>query len=60
LVTALIDSGDAETSRVIVHAPAGTDLPAGSRIGLELPPERTYFFDADTGNARPSRERVRL
>ncbi|SBS70366.1 glycerol-3-phosphate transporter subunit; ATP-binding component of ABC superfamily [uncultured Mycobacterium sp.] len=60
LVTALVDSGDAETSRVIVHAPAGTDLPAGSRIGLELPPERTYFFDADTGNARPSRERVRL
>jgi sn-glycerol 3-phosphate transport system ATP-binding protein len=35
-------------------------LPAGSRIGLELPPERTYFFDADTGNARPSRERVTL
>ena len=60
LVTALVDSADAETSRVIVHAPAGTDLPAGSRIGLELPPERTYFFDADTGNARPSRERITL
>ncbi|WP_319433702.1 sn-glycerol-3-phosphate ABC transporter ATP-binding protein UgpC [Mycobacterium sp. RTGN5] len=60
LVTALVDSRDAATTRVIVHAPAGTDLPAGSRIGLELPPERTYFFDADTGNARPSRERVTL
>jgi sn-glycerol 3-phosphate transport system ATP-binding protein len=60
LLTALVDSADAETSRVIVHAPAGTDLPAGSRIGLELPPERTYFFDADTGNARPSRERITL
>ncbi|BBY66720.1 ABC transporter ATP-binding protein [Mycolicibacterium helvum] len=60
LVTALVDSGDAATARVIVHAPAGTDLPADSRIGLELPPERTYFFDADTGNSRPSRERITL
>lgn len=60
LVTALVESKDVGTARVIVHAPAGTDLPAGSRIGLELPPERTYFFDADTGNARPSRERVTL
>jgi sn-glycerol 3-phosphate transport system ATP-binding protein len=60
LVTALVESGDAAAARVIVHAPAGTDLPAGSRIGLELAPERTYFFDADTGNARPTRERITL
>jgi len=60
LVTALVEIRDGETSRMIVHAPAGTDLAAGTRIGLELPPERTYFFDADTGAVRPSRERITL
>jgi multiple sugar transport system ATP-binding protein len=37
---------------VIVNAPAGTELASGARIGLALPQERTYFFDADTGAAR--------
>ncbi|GAY18170.1 ABC transporter ATP-binding protein [Mycobacterium sp. shizuoka-1] len=60
LVTALVDTGRAQSTRVIVHAPAGTDLPAGTRIGLELPADRTYFFDADTGNARRSREPIAL
>ncbi|MBB3751471.1 sn-glycerol 3-phosphate transport system ATP-binding protein [Mycolicibacterium sp. BK634] len=60
LVTALVDISDTETARIIVHAPAGTDLPAGAAIGLEMPPEQTYFFDADTGSARASRERVTL
>lgn len=60
LVTALVDGGGAKTERVIVHAPAGTELSAGSRIGLEMPPERTYFFDVDTGNVRHSHERVTL
>ena len=60
LVTALVDTGGAQATRVIVHAPAGTDLPPGTRIGLELPAERTYFFDAETGNARRSREPITL
>jgi len=25
-----------------------------------MPPERTYFFDAETGDARRSRERISL
>ena len=32
----------------------------GTKIGLEMPPERTYFFDADTGDVRTSRERITL
>jgi sn-glycerol 3-phosphate transport system ATP-binding protein len=65
LVTALVDRGDdvagasAET-RVIVQAPAGTELESGDRIGLAMPPERTYFFDAETGDVRRSRERISL
>jgi len=47
LVTALV--GD---TRVIVQAPAGTVLESGTRVGLAMPPERTYFFDAETGEAR--------
>jgi sn-glycerol 3-phosphate transport system ATP-binding protein len=56
LVTALVD----EDTRVIVQAPAGTALEPGTRIGLSLPPERTYFFDAVTGDAQRSRERITL
>jgi sn-glycerol 3-phosphate transport system ATP-binding protein len=48
LVTALLDETD---TRVIVHADAGTALDSGTRVGLLLPPERTYFFDAETGLA---------
>ncbi|MBI3212201.1 MAG: sn-glycerol-3-phosphate ABC transporter ATP-binding protein UgpC [Mycobacterium sp.] len=55
LVTALV-----EDTRVIVHAPAGTVLESGSRIGLLLPPEQTYFFDAATGVARRDRARISL
>ncbi|MUM29981.1 TOBE domain-containing protein, partial [Mycolicibacterium sp. CBMA 295] len=61
LVTALLDiPGAPEQTRVIVQAPAGTELGSGARIGLALPPERTYFFDAQTGDARRSRERIPL
>ena len=45
---------------MIIQAPAGTDFDSGTQIGLEMPPERTYFFDADTGDVRTSRERVAL
>ncbi len=55
LVTAFVDE-----TRVIVHAPAGTELEPGTRIGLAMPPERTYFFDAETGSARRSLERITL
>jgi sn-glycerol 3-phosphate transport system ATP-binding protein len=65
LVTALVEaqndssSGSAAT-RVVLQAPAGTDYDAGTRIGLEMPPESTYFFDADTGDVRRSQERIAL
>ncbi|MBJ7463142.1 MAG: sn-glycerol-3-phosphate ABC transporter ATP-binding protein UgpC [Mycolicibacterium sp.] len=63
LVTALVNMGAdgappaSGDHRVIVHAPAGTDLASGTRIGVTLPLERTYFFDAESGKAireRPS------
>jgi len=58
LVTAQVEvRGDgvlstAEQVPVIVHASAGTALASGDRIGLTLPQERTYFFDAETGDVR--------
>jgi sn-glycerol 3-phosphate transport system ATP-binding protein len=63
LVTALVEPSavapDAPAqTRVIVQAPPGTDLDAGTRIGLEMAAERTYFFDADTGEALQSRESI--
>jgi sn-glycerol 3-phosphate transport system ATP-binding protein len=66
LVTALVDVHDDDAgaplaeARVIIQAPAGTDFDSGTRIGLEMPAERTYFFDADTGVVRSSRERIAL
>jgi sn-glycerol 3-phosphate transport system ATP-binding protein len=36
---------------VIVQAEAGTALTPGTRIGLSLPPERTYYFDAISGES---------
>lgn len=52
--------GASAETRVIVQAPAGTELESGTRIGLAMPPERTYFFDAETGDARRSREHISL
>jgi sn-glycerol 3-phosphate transport system ATP-binding protein len=49
LVTALVDTPD--PTRVIVQAPPGTALDAGTPVGLLVPPERTYLFDAETGQA---------
>ncbi|MBU8817086.1 sn-glycerol-3-phosphate ABC transporter ATP-binding protein UgpC [Mycolicibacterium goodii] len=54
LVTALVDgaaNGASVPTRVIVQAAADTDLTSGDRIGLTLPSQRTYFFDAETGEA---------
>ena len=56
LVTTVVH-GD---TRVIVQAPAGTVLESGTRVGLALPPERTYFFDAASGDARRNREHITL
>jgi multiple sugar transport system ATP-binding protein len=64
LVTAVVETRAAdlpdapEQTRVIVQAPADTELESGTRIGLVMPPERTYFFDAQTGDARRSCERI--
>jgi sn-glycerol 3-phosphate transport system ATP-binding protein len=55
LVTALVGE-----TRVIVQAPADVALDSGTRIGLAAAPERTYFFDAVTGDAARSRERITL
>ena len=49
LVTALVDTPD--PTQVIVQAPPGTALEAGTPVGLLLPRERTYLFDAETGEA---------
>ncbi|WP_199255821.1 ABC transporter ATP-binding protein [Mycolicibacterium mengxianglii] len=55
LVTALVGE-----TRVVVAAPAGVALDSGARVGLVLPPERTYFFDTQSGEARRSRQRIAL
>jgi sn-glycerol 3-phosphate transport system ATP-binding protein len=60
LVTALVDTGSSESTRVVIQAPAGTDHETGTQIGLELTPERTYFFDAETGAVRARREHASL
>jgi sn-glycerol 3-phosphate transport system ATP-binding protein len=56
LVTAIL----ADETRVIAQAPPGIAWEAGTRIGIALPPERTYLFDAETGAARPERQSDRL
>jgi sn-glycerol 3-phosphate transport system ATP-binding protein len=61
LVTALLDGGAGATqTRVIVQAAPGTALDSGTRVGLAMPPERTYFFDAETGDVRNSHVRISL
>ena len=60
LVTALVDVASEAPTRVVIQGPAGTDYEPGTKIGLEMAPEKTYFFDADTGDVRTSREHVSL
>ena len=49
LVTAVVDTP--EPTRVIAQAPAGASWDAGAQIGLIVPREKTYLFDAVTGKA---------
>jgi sn-glycerol 3-phosphate transport system ATP-binding protein len=60
LVTALVDVASDAPTRVVIQGPAGTDYEPGTKIGLEPAPERTYFFDTDTGDVRSHREHVSL
>ena len=53
-------TADVDATQVIVQAPAGTDYAPGTAIGLALPPQHTYFFDAETGEAQLHRERLTL
>jgi sn-glycerol 3-phosphate transport system ATP-binding protein len=63
LVTAQVEVGGdgvrstADLVPVIVHAQAGTELASGARMGLALPPERTYFFDASPATRAASAQR---
>jgi sn-glycerol 3-phosphate transport system ATP-binding protein len=59
LVNALVAAPSGEV-RVVAHAPADTALDGGTPVGLELPPSKTYLFDAETGEALPVRERISL
>ena len=61
LVHALVDTGsepDASPSAVIVHAPPGTAFEAGAPIGLTVAPGKIFVFDAESGRAELSRDRV--
>jgi sn-glycerol 3-phosphate transport system ATP-binding protein len=66
LVHALVDAGAAASgpgasaapTTVIVQAPPGTALEPGAQIGLTASPDKTYVFDAETGRADPSRDRI--
>jgi sn-glycerol 3-phosphate transport system ATP-binding protein len=62
LVHALIDAEgggpDAAPTAVIVQAPPGTSFEPGARIGITVTPGKTYLFDAETGRADLSSDRV--
>jgi sn-glycerol 3-phosphate transport system ATP-binding protein len=62
LVHVLVDAagspdGDA-TTRVIVQAPPTTVFDPGAAVGLTVSPAKTYLFDAETGAADRSPQRV--
>jgi sn-glycerol 3-phosphate transport system ATP-binding protein len=60
LVNALVEASDTASARVVVQAPPDTVLNPGTRVGLKLKPDKTYLFDAVTGSAQLSRERISL
>jgi sn-glycerol 3-phosphate transport system ATP-binding protein len=45
---------------VIIQAPPGTSLEPGTLVGLRIRQDKTYLFDADSGQARLSRESVAI
>ncbi len=51
---------DGGPDRVVVHAAPGTVFDPGTAVRLGLSPETTYLFDAATGSASRSRERITL
>jgi sn-glycerol 3-phosphate transport system ATP-binding protein len=58
LVNALVDVPGQEPARVIAHAAPDVALDAGTIVGLKMRPDRTHLFDAETGSAERSRERI--
>ena len=53
-------SSGGDPTTVIVQAPPGTFFDAGARVGLTVPPAKTYLFDAETGAADLTPERIAL
>ena len=66
LVHAIVDaapgqgSSGGDPTTVIVHAPPGTFFDAGARVGLTVSPAKTHLFDAETGAADLTPERIGL
>jgi sn-glycerol 3-phosphate transport system ATP-binding protein len=59
LVHALIETaGQPDPSTVIAQAPPGTTYESGARVGITVAPGKTFLFDAETGSADLSRDRV--
>jgi sn-glycerol 3-phosphate transport system ATP-binding protein len=58
-VHALIETaGQPDPSTVIAQAPPGTTYESGARVGITVAPGKTFLFDAETGSADLSRDRV--
>jgi sn-glycerol 3-phosphate transport system ATP-binding protein len=60
LVNALVETRSGEQTRVVVHAPADAAPETGTRVGIVMTPDKTYLFDAETGEAQLHRERITL
>jgi multiple sugar transport system ATP-binding protein len=62
LVHALVDAegsgAGASPTSVIVQAPPGTTFEPGAPIGIAVATGKTFVFDAETGRADPTRDRV--
>jgi sn-glycerol 3-phosphate transport system ATP-binding protein len=60
LVNALVEASDNAPTSVVVQAPPDTAFDAGAYVALKFNPEKTYLFDAVTGCAHMTRERISL
>ncbi len=58
LVHAWVGTGDGPDVAVIAQAPPGTSYDSGAQVGLTVAPAKTYLFDAETGLADLTRDRV--